>query len=118
LFSLYYYKGLLLLIGLIFFSATPAIATTSPALRKLSNGTAIVQFTLFSYDNIIADYYEDNCLYINHLTQLIQWDTHLSYDEIKHHILKPQFSQIADPVAYMLALNTSLHPLGYYFIDD
>ena len=79
----------------------------------------IIDFSLYNFDNLIADHFEDQSPYINQLVQLIHRGTQLPTTNITAIILAQDISENDTPPSYMLRLNRDLkRNTGFYFIDD
>ena len=79
----------------------------------------IISFTLFSYDNLIADAYESEKPYINRLSFLLSEATNVT-ESVYYQILNSkELSSEPFPVKYMVLLNKkTLEKSGYYFVDE
>ena len=78
----------------------------------------IVEFTLFNYDNLIADYYEDQGDYIIYLTNLIANQTDKTQSEVRALIFNDDVASQSNPVQFMLKINQQLkNRTGVYFVD-
>ncbi|GBR72257.1 hypothetical protein HP1_014 [Candidatus Termititenax spirochaetophilus] len=78
----------------------------------------IVAFTLFNYDNLIADSYEVDFSYIGQLTYLLSKATGVNEQEYRKILLSQELRNEAFPPQYMLTLNKKTRALsGYYFVD-
>ena len=89
--------------------------------QKISDplNVRILRFTLYNYDNIIADYYENSYLYIDQLTYLISKGTDISQDKVFDIIFDENSFVEDNPVQFMIKINQRLKTqTGYYFIDD
>jgi hypothetical protein len=81
-------------------------------------GNEIVAFTLFNYDNLIADSYEKDKSYIKQLAYLLSRATGISETKYIKTLQTPEFSAEDFPVSYMLKLNRRTREIsGYYFVD-
>lgn len=79
----------------------------------------ILRFSLYNYDNIIADYYESSDHYIGQLTYLIHKGTGIPQDQIFNIIFDDISFDETNPVNFMININRRLKTqTGYYFIDD
>ena len=79
----------------------------------------ILRFSLYNYDNIIADYYESSDRYIGQLTYLIHKGTGIPQDQVFNIIFDDISFDETNPVNFMININRRLKTqTGYYFIDD
>ena len=79
----------------------------------------ILRFSLYNYDNIIADYYESSDRYIGQLTHLIHKGTGIPQDQVLNIIFDDISFDETNPVNFMIKINRRLKTqTGYYFIDD
>lgn len=79
----------------------------------------IIDFALYNYDNLIADYYENRNVYQLQLARLITESTPYSLQEAVDLLNDDSLNDEANPVFYMLKLNRALKAAtGYYFVDD
>jgi hypothetical protein len=109
-------QGLILGLGLAFFLAR--ISYASQAIPS-EVSKKIIDFSLFNYDNLIADYYEEREGYLGQLVFLIHKGTALSTADIREIVVNENLASEKDPVDYMLAINKKIKELhGYYFVDD
>ncbi len=89
--------------------------------RKISSSNAfeIIQFTLFNYDNLIADSYEKANDYIEHLTYLLSKNTGYPTANFVHFLNSREMKEQPRPVSYLVILNKKTKELSrHYFLDD
>eukprot|EP01047_Picozoa_sp_COSAG01_P000482 COSAG01_NODE_9_length_43729_cov_66.133463_19_plen_112_part_00 len=79
----------------------------------------IFSFTLYNYDNLIADYYEDNQPYLLQLAHLISQATGQSKKDCFFFLKEDQqLANIPVPIHFMLRVNqVCKNETGYYFVD-
>jgi len=107
---------LLLALPLLFF---PIFTHAAPQKIPAPGSSDIIRFTLFNYDNLIADYYENTTLYSQQLSHLLHKHTDCPTSTITSIVRNPQTNKDSQPVPYMLAINAETKALcGYYFLDD
>ncbi len=97
------------------------LSIKTDAYQKISSPLSdkILNFTLFNYDNLIADHYENRDLYITQLTYLLSQATGQSTENYQLILNSPELTTEPYPVQYMLKLNRQLKlSSGYYFVDD
>ena len=82
-------------------------------------GQEIITFTLFNYDNLIADSYENSAKsYLKHLADLLSKATKISAEEYLKILASPELCTDDFPVTYMLRLNRKTREIsGFYFVD-
>ncbi|GBR74499.1 hypothetical protein NO1_1662 [Candidatus Termititenax aidoneus] len=103
---------------LIFFSLLLPVFLSAYTKLPLAVSNEIVAFTLFNYDNLIADSYENNKPYIKQLVYLLSRATKISETKYSAALQSPEFSAEDFPVSYMLKLNRRTREIsGYYFVD-
>lgn len=79
----------------------------------------IVSYSLFNYDNLIADSYESSKEYIQQLAHLLHKGTGYPSKNFKTILMDDELASESDPVKYMLLINRKTSALtGYYFVDD
>lgn len=79
----------------------------------------IVKFSLFNYDNLIADHYENTNEYISQLAYLLHKGTDLPIESFESILNNEELVSETNPVKYMLMINTKTKfQTGYYFVDD
>lgn len=79
----------------------------------------IIDFSLYNFDNLLADSYEQNQAYIHYLAYLLHQATGFSKAEMQALILTVAILPEDNPPAYMLRLNKVLkNHTGYFYIDD
>ena len=84
-----------------------------------AQSTKVIEFALFNYDNIIADYYENESDYINQLEYLLVDATGLSSSNVRQILLTDYFYNESNAVFFMLNLNSELKSnTGFYFVDN
>lgn len=108
--------GLSLVLPTLFF---PGVTLATPG--KIPNPLAkeIISFTLFNYDNLIADHYEKGDLYAKQLRHLLAKGTGCEAAIINTILGSPTLNHEANPVVYMLIINKQTKDLcGYYFLDE
>ena len=98
-----------------------ALTLHANAETKIDNNLAkeITNFTLYNYDNIVADYYEQNKPYLSQLSHLLANATNNKIKNIES--LKLSDSLVSEPnaVIFMLNLNKHIKKItGYYFVND
>ena len=118
--SKYYFFKCHLIIGGIFIFISlnlPCYPTNKVVIKINPNySSQIIDYTLFSFDNIVADYFESGeDRYINQLVLLIQRGTDLPYDSINNIILSHPITYEDTPPSYMLSLNKRLMNLTGFF---
>jgi hypothetical protein len=103
----------------IFFFLLMSIFLTAHTKLQPEIGNEIVSFTLFNYDNLIADTYENSdASYLKHLTKLLSQATNIPETEYLEVLKSPELSQETHPVEYMLKLNLKTREIsGFYFVD-
>jgi len=104
----------LILILLLF----PSIVFANTKLpEKASN--EIIAFTLFNYDNLIADSYESEKSYIKQLSFILNKTTNVSESRYYQALDSEDIRTKSSPVKYLISLNKITKNMsGYYFIDD
>lgn len=89
------------------------------AAEKLPKSTCnkIVNFTLFNFDNLIADHFEGNGMYAAHLAMLLA-DSTSQPDSMFLGILNDRkLNEELNAVKYMLNINQSVkRQTGFYFV--
>ncbi|MDR1324390.1 MAG: hypothetical protein LBK68_08145 [Candidatus Margulisbacteria bacterium] len=81
-------------------------------------GNEIVAFTLFNYDNLIADSYENDKSYLKQLAYLLSKAAKITEAECLNILQSPDLRAEPLPVAYMLKLNRKIRASsGFYFVD-
>lgn len=96
-----------------FFNCTQADTRIERAIAKET-----IDFTLYAYDNIMADYFEEQDDYHRHLRYLIIQGTGLSTGAVNALIQDPALRQSPTPPEYLFQLNKRLRDKhGYYFMD-
>ena len=84
-----------------------------------TQSSKVIQFALFNYDNIIADYYENEYDYMNELEYLLMGATGLPSSNIRQILLTDYFYNESNAVLFMLNLNSELKSkTGFYFVDN
>jgi len=79
----------------------------------------IISFTLFNYDNLIADSYESNKSYINQLSLILSNATNISESRYHQALNSEKIRNATTPVKYLILVNqTTKNMSGYYFVDD
>ncbi len=79
----------------------------------------IISFTLFNYDNLIADSYEKEKPYITELASLLAKATNITETIYCQLLNSNDLSSESSPVKYMLLLNKKTAKISnYYFVDD
>ncbi len=79
----------------------------------------ILRFTLFNYDNLIADHYEKKDLYMGQLAYLLHKGTGYPIESYHQILNSPDLNNEIQPVKYMLMLNQKTQSLsGFIFVDD
>jgi hypothetical protein len=97
----------------------PSLTHAAPHKLPAPGSSAIIRFTLFNYDNLIADHYENTTLYSQQLAHLLQTYTNCPPDTIQSILSNRQIHKESQPVRYMMAINAETKALcGYYFLDD
>lgn len=80
---------------------------------------SIITFTLFTYDNLIADYYEQRSEYRSVLEQLIHDGSPLPTTDIHAVVMTESLYLESHPVRFMLKLNMLLKDkTGVYFEEQ
>ena len=100
----------------IIFFTTPIIALTKidPIISM-----HIRNFSLFNYDNLIADHYEGTNDYLYQLAYLIHQGTKHPIPSLLSMLRNDVIANESNPVKYMLLINKKTKLLtGYYFVDD
>jgi len=93
----------------------------SYAHTKLPEDTSnkIISFTLFNYDNLIADCYEKDSPYISQLASLLSEATGVTESTYYRLLNSKEQSSEPVPVKYMLLLNRKMaEASNYYFVDE
>ena len=114
---LYWQNQLLQLVlpTLLFFSIT--IHSQTKFSDELSH--KIIHFTLFNYDNIIADYYENKTDYIEQIVYLISIESKLPPSELRGILFNDTVASEPNAVLFMLEINKRLKSkTGFYFVDQ
>ncbi len=80
------------------------------ALHKIPslNAREIVYYSLFNYDNLIADYYESPKHYQNSLASFIADNTKLDIKIIQTLLNTSELNSVTSPIKYMKTLNKML----------
>ena len=79
----------------------------------------VIQFTLFNYDNIIADYYENESAYMDELEYLLVDATGLHSSTVRQILFTDYLYNESNAVFFMLNLNSELKSnTGFYFVDN
>lgn len=79
----------------------------------------IIKFSLFNYDNLIADHYEKKTDYIGQLAYLLRKNTGCPTESITTILNSNEVISESNPVRYMIIINKKTKALcGYYFLDD
>ncbi|RAP36833.1 hypothetical protein DID80_04980 [Candidatus Marinamargulisbacteria bacterium SCGC AAA071-K20] len=97
----------------------PFLLFSSPKkiLPEISN--EILNYTLFNYDNLIADHYEDNHPYRDQLIRLLHKGTNCPVILLEEKIVKSDdLANEADPVKYMVLLNSKTKSVCNYYFED
>ena len=84
-----------------------------------AQSSKVIQFALFNYDNIIADYHENESDYISQLEYLLVDATGLPSSNVRQILLVDYFYKESNAVLFMLNLNSELKSnTGFYFVDN
>ena len=84
-----------------------------------SNAREIVYYSLFNYDNLIADYYESDKTYQKNLAAYLTLYTKLSSKQALALLNLKSLNESARPIAYMKSLNKHLmSSYNYTFLYD
>ena len=79
----------------------------------------ILSFTLFNYDNLIADSYETESPYINQLAYLLSNSTKVPESRYHNLLNEKPLKTESNPVKYMMKLNKKTKDIsGYYFLNE
>ena len=84
----------------------------------LTHSKQVIDFALFNYDNLIADYFEQHTPYLNQLLIMLEKEMQTKPQTLVHTLHHQSLTNAPNPVNFMMNLNKQLKPLGYYFIDD
>lgn len=78
----------------------------------------IVNFTLFNYDNLIADHYESQQEYIQQLAFLLHKGTLYPINDFMNILNSEELTNESNPVRYMKLLNQKTESFsGYNFVE-
>ncbi len=106
----------LTILPVLFFSG---VASAAPEKIPAPLAKEIISFTLFNYDNLIADHYEKQGDYAKQLVHLLAKSTGCPKDTINTIVSNDHLNLESNPVTYMLIINKETKALcGYYFLDD
>ena len=89
--------------------------------QKISSRGAseIIRFSLFNYDNLIADHYEKTNDYIGQLAYLLYKNTHCPTENFISILNSEDLNHEPNPVQYLVVINKKTKAqCGYYFLDD
>jgi hypothetical protein len=79
----------------------------------------IISFSLFNYDNLIADSYESDKKYIEHLSYLLFSATNIDQSSYKSILNGIELREESSPIKYLMKLNRMTANIsGYYFVDE
>ncbi|MDR1453452.1 MAG: hypothetical protein LBJ25_05720 [Candidatus Margulisbacteria bacterium] len=103
---------------LIFFFLLLPIFLAADTKLPLTAGNELTAFTLFNYDNLIADSYENDKAYLKQLAYLLSCATKVAEADYLNILQSPDLSAEDFPVTYLLKLNRKVREIsGFYFID-
>ena len=108
------------LFGTILFASMFFFITLNASIKLDDNiSTKIIAFTLFNYDNLIADGYEQEKPYIKQLAYLLNSATKIPESVYQNLLNSDKFRTESIPVKYLLLLNEETKIIsGYYFVDN
>jgi hypothetical protein len=96
----------------------PTLAYGATKLPEIS-ADKIISFTLFNYDNLIADCYEPDSPYIKQLACILNRATSVSESVYISLLKSKEFGNEPVPVDYMIKLNKKVKEISnYYFVDE
>jgi hypothetical protein len=79
----------------------------------------IVDFSLFNFDNLIADHYEGTDSYTAQLAHLLSQATQFPTANFVQLVQDKDLVTETMPVKYMVKINLKVRELtGFYFVDD
>lgn len=94
-------------------------ATLRPLKIPQKFSDTLINYTLYNYDNLIADHYEHQSTYLLPLAQMLHAYTNVPVQDFLLLLNSSELNTEPDPVRYMLKLNASVKlTTGYFFIDD
>lgn len=100
----------------IFFS--PLLLCAADIKLNTIAASEIIRFSLFNYDNLIADHYEKKTAYIDQIVYLLNKHTGCPVEKLTAIFDSNTLNLEPNPVRYMLIINKEVKAeCGFYFLD-